>query len=291
MAKNRSRSNRAWDDDIGGRAEDEAMVGRKDDSQGHGNVSGASGKGVAAAQMISRCNDSKCNGTSGSFPISPFDRDSLQVSFLLELAEQAGVALYDVIFPRSLSGTLQVVITAPSPIQGGEGRAETDRVIGHEECGRLARLIIDNDRVEELLPGSVTLEVSSPGVNRELKCVEHLRGAVGERVRLVVRSHDGGSGGVIRGQLCRVGDEKLTIIDEERKRGRKKRRGSGGISLATVRGEEAVVVPFTNLKQARVDFLFRDNPLSVIAGEEREEVNQAPGVSRVEEEPFEEGMR
>jgi ribosome maturation factor RimP len=290
MAKNRSRSNRAWDDGIDGGAEDEVLVGRNGNRREHGIRSLAGEKGVTAPHMISGSNDSSCNGTLGPFPTSPFDRDSPQVAFLVELAEQAGVALYDVTFPRSLSGILQVVITAPSLKQGKKGVAEIERVIGHEECGRLARLIIDNDRVEELLPGSVTLEVSSPGVNRELKCVEHLQGAVGERVRLVVRSRDGGSGGVIRGELCRVGDDNLMIVDEERKRGRKKRGGRGETSSATNLGKEAVVVPFANLKQARVDFLFRDGPLSGIAGEGREEIDQDSEAARVEEKPVEEGM-
>lgn len=179
-------------------------------------------------------------------PLDAFDEADPRVLLLKELADQAGVFIYDVTLPQGRSGVMQVVIASAS-----RGPSE----VGHEQCNRMARLILDHERVEELLPGSVTLEVSSPGVNRDLRCLRQLEGAVGERVRVVVRdfrfpseadgrasdSLAGGAAsraGVIRGLLESVGSGSMRMIDESRR--------------------VAVEVALSDLKEARVDFAFDD---------------------------------
>lgn len=167
----------------------------------------------------------------GGLPEEVLDNSDPRVVLLRELTEFAGVALYDVTFPRGSSGVLQVLI---SPAASPE--------IGHDECSRLARLILDSERVEELLPGSATLEVSSPGINRALRSVVQLRGAVGERVRISAREYRSESSqetfgaAVIRGTLQQVADEHLRMNDDSRK--------------------EVVVVSLKEVKEARVDFAF-----------------------------------
>jgi hypothetical protein len=133
-----------------------------------------------------------------AFPRIAFDTKDPRVVLLTEICESCGVCLYDVVFPVAFSGVLQVVISAKEwvtqlrseLVDSGDsdeiGSNKALLAVGHEECSRVARNIIDSERVEELLPGSVTLEVSSPGINRELKSIEHLKGAVGERLRVVV---------------------------------------------------------------------------------------------------------
>lgn len=185
-------------------------------------------------------------------PLHALDETDSRVQLLKDLAAQAGVFLYDVSLPPRRSGVLQVVIASTL-----SGPSE----VGHDQCNRLARLILDSERVEELLPGSVTLEVSSPGVNRELRSIAHLEGAVGERIRAVVSDYRcsyeevadraelvgtgaGGAGavasraGVIRGVLRSVGPDGVRMIDEAR------------------HGEVLIAIP--DLKVARVDFMFDD---------------------------------
>ena len=183
-------------------------------------------------------------------PLEVLDFSDSRVLLLRELADEAEVALYDVVFPPGRSGVVQVLI-AP--------RSSCSTEIGHDDCNRLARLILDSDKVEELLPGSATLEVSSPGINRALRSVTQLRGAVGERIRIsaqkyredeaedqiavqdkvAVSSKEGVQSfgaGVVRGVLQEVTSEGLKLVDEARK----------GL----------IFVALADVKEARVDFSF-----------------------------------
>lgn len=60
------------------------------------------------------------------------------------------------------------------------------------------------------LPGSYTLEVSSPGLERPLRTVEHYRGAVGEQVRLKLRAGVEGDRR-LDGELVAVSDQDVTV--------------------------------------------------------------------------------
>jgi ribosome maturation factor RimP len=183
-------------------------------------------------------------------PLEVLDESDPRVVLLRELAEEAAVSLYDVVFPPGRSGVVQVLIAS---------RVARSSEIGHDDCNRLARLILESERVEELLPGSATLEVSSPGINRAIRSVVQLKGAVGERIRIstqkyrddetddqirdrlkVATSSSEGAetfgAGVVRGVLQEVTGEGLKMVDEARKR--------------------VVFVAIGDVKEARVDFQF-----------------------------------
>lgn len=64
------------------------------------------------------------------------------------------------------------------------------------------------------LPGSYTLEVSSPGLERPLRTVEHYRGAVGEQVRLKLRAGVEGDRRV-DGELVAVSDSDVTVRTDD----------------------------------------------------------------------------
>ena len=196
-------------------------------------------------------------GSKRGLPLEVFDESDPRVLLLRELAEGAGVALYDVVFPHGRSGVVQVLIAHCVSDCTDSVSGSTD--IGHEDCNRLARLILDSERVEELLPGSATLEVSSPGINRSLRSVVQLRGAVGERIRVSAREYredetrEQAAGrnkvstssskeaqtfgaGVVRGVLQEVTSEGVKMVDEARKR--------------------VIFVALSDVKDARVDFSF-----------------------------------
>lgn len=174
----------------------------------------------------------------GAFPEEVLDYSDSRVVLLREFAQAAGVALYDVTFPQSRSGVLQVFISSAIHVETGIGSQE----IGHEQCVKLARIILDSERVEELLPGAATLEVSTPGINRALRSVVQLRGAVGERVRISGReycfegSREKLGPAVIRGVLQEVARGHLKMIDEGKK--------------------SVVTMLLSDVKEARVDFAF-----------------------------------
>jgi ribosome maturation factor RimP len=61
-----------------------------------------------------------------------------------------------------------------------------------DELTTMSRRLGDLIEVHELVPGSYTLEVSSPGINRRLRQPDHFQRYVGKRVRVrTVEASDG----------------------------------------------------------------------------------------------------
>lgn len=144
------------------------------------------------------------------------------------LCESEGVSLFDIEMPgASGAGVLRVYITAKDGVQ-------------HSHCTAVSRLILDHGQVEEILPGAVTLEVSSPGINRKLTRAEHFEGAVGERVRVSYRTPTDQKKTTVTGILDSFDGSVARITPE-----------------AKAKSEVTpVTVPFTAVQDARIDFLF-----------------------------------
>lgn len=81
------------------------------------------------------------------------------------------------------------------------------------EISRLARHISDLLDEEDIIPDSFTMEVSSPGLDRELKTEADFRRAEGEKVEIGLKDGSGLTGEVISSK-----DGKLVLqIDDESK--------------------------------------------------------------------------
>jgi ribosome maturation factor RimP len=100
------------------------------------------------------------------------------------------------------------------------GRADGGVTI--DELTTMSRRLGDVIEVHDLVPGSYTLEVSSPGINRRLRQPEHFRRYLGKRVRVrTVESSDGRRAflGVLKdvrpdGIVCAVGEsERFVTFD------------------------------------------------------------------------------
>jgi ribosome maturation factor RimP len=76
---------------------------------------------------------------------------------------------------------------------------------------RLSEELGDVLEVADVLPGSYDLEVSSPGLDRELRKDRELRWALGKRVRVWMREPVDGER-ELSGQLIEVGDADLTLL-------------------------------------------------------------------------------
>jgi ribosome maturation factor RimP len=103
----------------------------------------------------------------------------------------------------SLAEAIEAVVTPVADSHGltvvdvdvrGSGRRQVVRVavdrpggVGIEECQRLSRELGDLLDVEDLVRGSYDLEVSSPGLDRELRKDREWRWATGRLVRLWTR--------------------------------------------------------------------------------------------------------
>ncbi len=81
-----------------------------------------------------------------------------------------------------------------------------------DDCQRFSREIGDLLDVENLLPGSFDLEVSSPGLDRELKKDRELAWAVGKDVRAWTREPVDGRLEFV-GRLLEVGEAFLTLAE------------------------------------------------------------------------------
>jgi ribosome maturation factor RimP len=139
---------------------------------------------------------------------------------------EEGLSVFDVVLPKGRRGTLRVYIYRSSP-------QRTD--VGHNECVLIAKKILDLDVVEEIIPGQCTLEVSTPGINRRLRTIEHFTGARGERIRVTFTEESGQSAQVI-GVLDDVVNDVLVLRSENK--------------------GEVCSIPFSRISQARVNFPF-----------------------------------
>lgn len=110
----------------------------------------------------------------------------------------AGYQLYDV---ERNGGTVAVLV------QGTEG-------VDIDELSRLSRQISALLDEHDPIPSRYTLEVSSPGVERRLRRIEHFEGAVGELVNIRTLATPEGRRRII-GELCAVDGQLLTVDDRE----------------------------------------------------------------------------
>ncbi|MDR1451829.1 MAG: ribosome maturation factor [Helicobacteraceae bacterium] len=70
-----------------------------------------------------------------------------------------------------------------------------------ELCAKASRLISPLIDLNPPFDGEYSLEVSSPGIERRLRTIEHFKGAIGEVVKLTLRDKT-----KIRGKLLEVGE-------------------------------------------------------------------------------------
>lgn len=92
-----------------------------------------------------------------------------------DVFDELGLSVYDI---EVTSGRLVVMVDRP----GGVGLDDIAR------CTRALSGILDE---RDPIAGRYTLEVSSPGLERKLRTVEHRRGAIGETVKCKTRDAEG----------------------------------------------------------------------------------------------------
>lgn len=114
------------------------------------------------------------------------------------LAEAAGADVYDVTFT---GGKLVVALSRPGGID-----LET-----LTDVSRRLNVLLDE---QDVVPGSYTLEVTSPGLERTLRTAEHFAGAVGDEVTVRTKPDIEGERRV-RGTVRRVVDDDVTIALED----------------------------------------------------------------------------
>ena len=104
------------------------------------------------------------------------------------VVEGRGLELVDVEWRREASGAVLRLLVDDLPSTVATARTGVDL----DELSKLSRECSDLLEVEEIVPGSYTLEVSSPGINRPLRKPDHFRPYIDKRVRVrTVEAIDG----------------------------------------------------------------------------------------------------
>ena len=114
------------------------------------------------------------------------------------VVDAMGIELYDV---ERAGGILRVTVDCP-------GGVSLDKVA--EATRRISRVLDEHDPV----PGRYTLEVTSPGLERNLRTPEHFRRAIGMQVSIRVRKVEGGAER-IRGVIVATDDGGVTLSPAE----------------------------------------------------------------------------
>jgi ribosome maturation factor RimP len=125
-----------------------------------------------------------------------------------EAARAHGLQLFDVESLKRGRWIFRIYVDMPGEIVPGEGGVNVD------DCADVSRYVEAYMDADDRIPETYVLEVSSPGVERELKKPKHLKQAEGQKVQLVVREQVAGKNKVI-GTLLSFDDGVLTLdIDE-----------------------------------------------------------------------------
>lgn len=145
---------------------------------------------------------------------------------VLPIVSDLGLDLYDLEFS---GGLLRITVDTPPGSPGG---------VDVDQLSRVTRLVSRELDHLDPIPGHYTLEVSSPGLERNLRLPRHFAREVGKTVAVRLRNVVQGERRVT-GVLVEAGSEAFTMRDES--------------------GAERVV-PYTDVDRARTVFVWEVRP-------------------------------
>ena len=130
------------------------------------------------------------------------------------VAASYGLDIFDVQFRREASGmVLRVQIDRPGPA------AVADESVSVDDCINVSRDLSAVLDVEDALPTSYTLEVSSPGLDRPLRGADDYRRFAGRRAKIVMSDKIDGQS-FFKGQLAGLEGECILIDGDDGQRHR-----------------------------------------------------------------------
>jgi len=113
-------------------------------------------------------------------------------------AKTYGLDIFDVQYRREAGGMmLRVQLDRPGPAATAEDSVSVD------ECAKVSRDLSALLDVEDIVPTSYTLEVSSPGLDRPLRSLDDFQRFSGRQARIVLREKVDAQT-FFRGRLCGV---------------------------------------------------------------------------------------
>lgn len=110
------------------------------------------------------------------------------------IVENSGLKLYDIVTTKEHDRNIfRVIVTSKDGVN-------------LDKCAEISRVISPLLDVEEPMGGKYNLEVSSPGIERKLKKIEHFIASVGEKVK--VKNIDTE---VFKGELIFADENKIVV--------------------------------------------------------------------------------
>ena len=119
---------------------------------------------------------------------------------LENLLKECGVTLYDTeVVTENDHRIYRIYITSDEPVT-------------LNKCTEVTRIVSPIIDLNPPVEGEYFLEVSSPGIDRALKTIDHFRHSIGELVKLKLDD-----GTKLKGKILGVEDEKIKIWDKQEK--------------------------------------------------------------------------
>ena len=163
------------------------------------------------------------------------------------MAASSGLEVVEVEFRGSgKARMLRVFLDKPGVGQGSAASGDALAGVTHGDCANFSRefgTILD---VEDAVPGSYTLEVSSPGLDRKLTKAAEFERFVGSRMKVMTRNPVNNNR-YFEGRLESFQDGRLTLdLSVASKRSRKKMRA------AVVEPGQKIGIEFANVEKANL---------------------------------------
>ena len=112
--------------------------------------------------------------------------------------EGCGVNLYDIINTRENKNNILRIF-----ISSSEG-------ISIDKCAQVSRMLSPLLDIHEPVNGKYILEVSSPGIERKLKTLNHFQNSIGDMVKIKEFSTE-----TFKGKLISVSDDGNIVLEDE----------------------------------------------------------------------------
>jgi len=136
------------------------------------------------------------------------------------IAEQHGVRVYDV----------EIVGHARNPFV--RVYVDKEQGVSLEECAKFSRSLSALIDVEDPIPTAFVLEVSSPGLDRQLKKLKHYEQSRGKMAKVVLKKKSAGGENVFVGRIMDV---------------------QGNVIALTTKDEQNLLIPFDTISRTRLE--------------------------------------
>lgn len=169
-------------------------------------------------------------------------------TLLSDIAIKFGCELYDIEVVGTGNARVLRIFIDKQAVTLEDGTLSSG--VGIEDCSNVARAlneILDAEGGEEIVPGGAySLEVSSPGLDRQLKTKYHFEKVVGKKIFVQLDQNLGSLGAQEKAiQLTKKFEEVLKSVENE--------------NLVFDFRQETIKVPLNLVQKAKLTFDFKEN--------------------------------